>query len=398
MLTEKNIKNKHKNFVLNTYKKSGPVFFRGAGSFLFTMNNKKYLDLFPGWGVDILGHCHKEIVKVLSEQSKKLLHVPNNLYHPYQASLAEKIIDYSFKKGKVFFCNSGTEAVEAALKLAKAYGKGKRYEVISMNKSFHGRTLGSLSATAQGKYQDSFKPLIPGFKVAKFGDFNDLKKKITKKTVAVIIEPIQGEGGVNIASKSYLQNLRKFCSSKDILLIFDEIQTGMGRVGEMFFMNKYKITPDMFTLAKGLGAGVPIGALVVKEKFSKILTPGMHASTFGGSPIVTKVADKVFDVIVKEKILDNVKKNEIILKTRFKEFKKKFAFIQDVRGVGAMWAIELKVDGSIFVDEAFKRGLIINCTQSRVLRILPALNISQKVLNQGLDILEEIFNQHIFNG
>lgn len=387
------IKTLFKRFVLPTYRREGPVFVKGKGSFLWDSSGRKYIDFFPGWGVGILGHSHPRITKILSNQAKQLIHIPNNLYHPYQALLAERIIENSFP-GRVFFANSGTEAVEAALKLARAFGKREgRYKIVTMKNSFHGRTLGSLSATAQPVYQSPFRPLLSGFKVAKFGSFDSFLRQFDKKTIAVILEPIQGEGGVNLAAKDYFLKLRKFCSFHNILMIFDEIQTGMGRTGKMFAFQHYGVKPDLFTISKGLGAGFPISALVVKKKFSQVLSAGMHASTFGGSPLACRVGIEVFNVIKQEKILENVKRNENLIKDFFQRIRQKYDFIKEARGKGLMWALELRTECEDVFPEALKEGLIINCTHKRIIRLLPALNIDASLLLAGLEILEKVLTK-----
>lgn len=382
-----------KKYVLNTYTRIGPVFVKGKGSFLWDDRGNRYLDLFPGWGVGILGHSHPKIAKALSQQSKALIHIPNNLYHPLQAELAKEIVENSFK-GKVFFANSGAEAVEGVLKLAKAYGRNKgQYEIISMKDSFHGRTLGALSCTAQIKYQQPFKPLLKGVRTAKFGNFESFLKQVTPKTAAVILEPVQGEGGVNTAGKDYFAKLRRFCDKRGILLLLDEVQTGMGRTGKMFSYQYYGIEPDALTIAKGLGAGFPISAFVVRDKFKDVLTPGTHASTFGGSPLACRAALEVFKVIKEENILDNVRKAGRILEKKLYEFKNKFGIIKEVRGLGLMRAVELKVPSKALFDYAFEKRLIINSTHNTVLRIMPALNIDTETLLKGLSILEKVFKQ-----
>ncbi len=393
VMKEKDIKKEFSKFVLPTYHRQGPVFVKGKGSFLWDIKGRKYLDLFPGWGVGILGHSHPRIARILAEQAKKLIHIPNNLYHPYQAALAREIVRNSFK-AKVFFANSGAEAVEAALKLARAYGRRKkRYKIITMRNSFHGRTLGALSATAQDIYQRPFRPLLGGFKVARFGSRKDLKKKIDKYTVAVIMEPIQGEGGVNLASSDYFSKVREICTREGILLIFDEIQTGMGRTGKMFAFQHYDIKPDVFTVSKGLGAGFPISALVVKDEFSGVLSSGMHASTFGGSPLACCVALEVFKIIKEERILEEVNRKEKILKQLLFALKEEFGFIKEVRGKGLMWAMELKKECASIFEQALAQGLIINCTHKKIIRILPALNIETRLLEKGISILRRILKE-----
>ena len=383
------IKELYKRYSLPTYTRVGPVFVRGKGSYLWDEKGKRYLDLFPGWGVSILGHCHPKIVKAISEQARKLIHLPNNLYSPEQALLAKDIVRHSYS-AKVFFANSGAEAVEGAVKMSRLYGAGKRYEIVTMKNSFHGRTFAALSATGQKKYKERFKPLVPGFKEARFNDLDDLKKKVTNKTVAVLLELIQGEGGVNVARKEYIKGIQKICKDKDLLFIVDEIQTGMGRTAELFCYKHYGITPDIMTLSKGLGAGIPIAAFVVKNRISSIIAPGMHASTFGGSPFAARVSREVFNVIEEEKILDNVKKRGDYLFREVRKLKDEFSFVKEVRGMGLMLGIELSLPSYPFFEEALKRGLIINSTHSNVLRIMPALNIDEKTLSRGLGILREV--------
>lgn len=387
------IKKTYDTYVLHTYNRVGPIFVRGKGSFLWDTRGEKYLDFFPGWGVSILGHAHPQLAKVLAHQARTLVHLPNNLYHPHQALLAKKIIASSFP-GKVFFANSGAEAIEGALKLARAYGKGKRFEIISMEKAFHGRTFGALSATPQAKYQKPFEPLLPGFRSARFGDFEDFVSKVNEKTVAVILEPIQGEGGVNIPSAAYFAKLREFCTQHDILLIVDEVQTGMGRTGTLFCFQNFKITPDVVTLAKGLGGGFPISAFIVQSRFADVLGPGLHASTFGGSPLATRVACEIFDIIKREHILANVHEIEKLCACRLLSFKKRFSIVKDVRGMGAMWAIELAKDGFDFTLRALKEKLILNCTQKVVLRIMPALTITQTVLEDGFRTIAKLLERY----
>jgi len=380
------------DYSLNTYKRVGPVFVKGKGSFLWDNEGKKYLDLFPGWGVSILGHCHPQIVKAIKEQSAKLIHLPNNLFQEEQALAAREIIKNSFP-GKVFFANSGAEAIEAAIKLTRLYGnKSGRYEVITMKNSFHGRTFGALSATGQAKYKDPFRPILPEFKEAVFNDFESFKSQVNEKTIAVILELIQGEGGVNIASKEYVTKLKEFCKEHDLLFIADEVQTGMGRTGKLFCYQNYGITPDALVLSKGLGAGVPVSAFVVKNEIADLFKPGLHASTFGGSPLITSVTLEVFKVIKKEKILNNAERLGDYLLKKLIKLKDKFEFIKEVRGVGLMTGIELSIDSFPIFLKAMEKGLIMNSTHQTVLRIMPALNVKKEELDRGLKILEEVLS------
>jgi len=381
-----------KSFLLEVYKKEGPLFTRGRGSFLWDEKGNKYLDLFPGWGVSILGHSHPRIVKVICNQAKKLIHLPNNLKHRYQELLAEELVKRSYK-AKVFFANSGTEAVETAIKFSRLYGKGERFEIITMKNSFHGRTFASLSATGQKKYKLSFRPLLPKFQEAEFNDFKSLKKNFNKKTVGVIIELIQGEGGINVAEKDYIKDLYSFCKENDLLLIVDEIQTGMGRTGKLFCYQHYGIKPDIMLLSKGLGAGFPISAVLIREDIAGIMKPGLHASTFGGNPLATRIALEVLKVIEEENILLNVKKMSNYLFKKLFNFKEKFKVIRNIEGMGLMVGIKLRKEAYPFFLSALRRRLIINATHKNVLRIMPALNVKKEEIDLGLKILEEVFKE-----
>jgi len=382
----------YRRYILDTYTRLPLVFVKGRGSILITEKGEKFIDLFPGWGASILGHSHPALVQAMCEQGKKLIHIPNNLYNVLQPQLAEIIIKNSLGKGKVFFCNSGTEATEAALKLMRAYKEG-RGTIISMYNSFHGRTLGALTLTAQRKYQRGFGRLLPGIKYVRFDDFGDLEEKVDKSTCGIILEVIQGEGGVKVCSHEYLQKVRRLCDRRQIILVFDEVQTGMGRTGYMFAYQAYGVKPDIICLAKGLGGGFPIGALVVHEKLKGILQRGMHASTFGGSPLACAVSLKVFEIIDKENLLVRVRRlhNKII--ERLTKMKEKYPVIKEIRGMGFMLGIVLADKGEKIVKEAIKQKLLINCTQECVLRIMPALNIEEEILNKGLDILEICFKK-----
>jgi len=379
--------NNYNDYILSTYTRIPGIFVKAKGMMLVDIDGKKYLDFFPGWGVSNVGHCHPKVMSAVRDQIGKLIHLPNNLYHPQQAKLAKEIIRLSFK-GKAFFCNSGAEACEAAIKLSRIFGEGKRFEIITMENSFHGRTLGALSATGQKKYQNGFAPLIPGFRTVPFNDIEAVKSAINTATVAIMLELVQGEGGVNIATKEYVQQLRKICDEKNILLIVDEVQTGIGRTGEMFAFQHYGITPDVMILAKSLGGGLPIGVMVAKKSIADILKPGMHASTFGGSPVICKAALGVFEAIEKEKMLKNAKAMNIYVMQKLYDLKTQSSCIKDVRALGLMIGIELTIEGKPIVEECFKNGLIINCTQGNILRIMPALNVTKKQINKALFIIQ----------
>ncbi|MBM3252409.1 MAG: aspartate aminotransferase family protein [Candidatus Omnitrophica bacterium] len=390
----------YKDYILPTYTRLNAIFTKGKGSKLWDIDGKEYLDFFPGWGVSNLGHCHPNVIAAVREQIGKLIHIPNNLYHPLQAKLAKEIIYWSFE-GKVFFCNSGAEANEAAIKFARAYGstslitsgKGNRYEIISFKNSFHGRTLAALTATGQDKYKQGFAPLVEGFKIVEFNNLDQVKQALSDKTIAIMLELIQGEGGINVAEKDFILGLRKLCDEKDLLLIIDEVQTGIGRTGKMFCFQNYDIKPDIMTLAKALGGGLPIGAMVVKKEFSDTLGPGMHASTFGGNPLVCRAALGVFRAIQKEKMLVNVAKMSEYLFSKLEKLKDKYSQIIEVRGMGLMIGIELNIEGKYVVERALEKGLLINCTHETILRLMPAINVNKKQIDKAVAILDDIFSK-----
>ena len=377
-------------YVMPTYTKSPLVMVKGKGIKAYDIEGKEFLDFFPGWAVSGLGHCHPKVVKAIKGQVGKIIHVSNNYYNELQAKLAKKIIENSFD-GKVFFCNSGAEAVESAIKLARkvGYPSGK-YEIITMEDSFHGRTLAAITATAQPKYQEGFAPLPGGFIYAKFNDLESVKSKITDKTAAIMLEPIQGEGGINVASEEFIAGLKKICDEKKILLIFDEVQTGIARTGKMFCYQHYNVTPDIMTLAKSLGGGFPIGAMVAKKEIADVLQPGTHASTFGGSPLACAAALAVFEAIEEGKLVEKAVRRGRYLHNRLSLLKKDFPFVKIVRGKGLMQAVELEIEGKNIVDKCVEKGLLINCTQKKVLRIMPPLVVKNADIDAAVAILQEV--------
>ncbi|MFH0754448.1 MAG: aminotransferase class III-fold pyridoxal phosphate-dependent enzyme, partial [Candidatus Omnitrophota bacterium] len=297
--------------------------------------------------------------------------------------------------GKMFLCNSGAEANEAAIKFARLFGAGERFEIITTANSFHGRTMGALAATGQKKHQNGFAPLPAGFVTVPFNNIDAVKDATTPKTVAVMLELVQGEGGLNIARVDYVQALRRWCDEKSLLLIIDEVQTGLGRTGEMFAYKHYDVEPDVMTLAKGLGGGLPIGAMLACRKVAHLLQPGMHGTTFGGSPLVTKAALGVFEAIKKDKMLKNARVMGIYMADKIKAMQARFHFVREVRGLGLMIGIELSIEGKNIFNACFENGLIINCTQGHVLRIMPALNVTRKEADRALGILEKAFMNEI---
>lgn len=383
----------YNDYILNTYTRNPLIFVKGKGMTLTDIHDKKYLDFFPGWGVANVGHCHPKVMAGLRDQVGKLIHIPNNFYHPHQAKLAREIVRHSFK-GKVFFCNSGTEAMEGCIKFARAYGQPTgRTEIISMKQSFHGRTLGSLSATGQPHHHGPFQPLPAGFHYVPFNQWEALEKAVTPRTTAIILELIQGEGGIHIAEKSYVQKIRQLCTDKNILLIIDEVQTGMGRTGTMFAFQHYDIQPDLMAMAKALGGGVPIGTFVVRHEIAETFKPGMHGSTYGGSPLVCKAALGVFAAIKADHMLTNTKTMSSYFMNKLYDLQKKYPIIKDVRGLGLMIGLELTINGKPIVDECLEQGLIINCTQGNILRMSPALNVTKRQINKCIHIIDQAFQK-----
>lgn len=377
----------YKECIMPTYTKVPLVFVKGKGSKLWDIHNRQYLDFFPGWGVGSLGHCHPKVMQAVRDQVSKLIFIPNNYYHQPQAQLARELVRVSFPS-KVFFCNSGAEANEGAIKLARKFGKG-RFEIITFDNSFHGRTLAAITATGQKKYQEGFAPLVEGFKTVPFNDAQAVKDAVTDKTVAIMLELIQGEGGVNVASQEFVVFLRKLCDDRNILLVVDEVQTGIGRTGKFFCYEHYGITPDIMTLAKALGGGLPIGAMVVKKEIADTLGPGMHASTFGGGPVICRAALAVLRAIHKEKLLKSCSKMSEYFISRLQPLQEKYPVIKEVRGKGLMIGIELEKEGKPVVEQCMHKGLLINCTHAKVLRIMPALNITKAQIDTAVGIIEE---------
>ena len=369
---------------------------RGKGTAVWDASGKKYIDFIAGLAVDNLGHCPPSVVNAIRKQAGKLLHV-SNLYHiEPQSQLAAELTRLTFAN-KFFFCNSGTEANEAAIKLARRWfydnGQPKRFEIITMNDSFHGRTMASLSATAQKKIHTGFKPLLPGFKYVPFNDIAAFKKAITKKTCAVLIEPIQGEGGVNLARDSYLKTLRKICNEEGILLIFDEIQTGFGRTGRLFAYERYKIKPDIITLAKALGGGVAIGAMGSTNKIIESFSPGTHGATFGGNPLACAASLASLKNLTKKGFLQKASSQGDYFLKQLYCLKEKFSIIREVRGVGLMLAVELDQPGANVVTDCMKEGLLINCIQQNTIRFLPPLIITRKEIDLLITTLSRIFTK-----
>jgi acetylornithine/N-succinyldiaminopimelate aminotransferase len=377
-------------YVIGNYKRFPVVLTRGAGSSIWDADGNKYLDFFPGWGCDLIGHCPPRVVKAVQEQIARLIHVPNTWYTEAQGLLAKALSERSGFDGQAFFCNSGTEANEAAIKLARLNGKPGRYKIITMLNSFHGRTLGALSATGQPKYHKGLEPLLAGFSYAPFGDLAAAAKLVDAETCAIMIEPIQGEGGINIPPPGYLEGLRELADKHHLLLIFDEVQTGMGRTGKWYAFQHWPILPDVVTLAKALAGGVAAGGLLAKPEFAEKLVPGTHAATFGGNPIACVAALATIETIEEDGLLERAGQIADGFRARFEVLKERCPLIQEIRIMGTMIGVELSVDGSVIVDHCLQKRLLINCTHGNVLRLLPALTLTDAELQQGCDILQEV--------
>ncbi len=383
------IKNLYDQYVLNTYTKTDLCLVKGKGAIVEDTDGKEYLDFFPGWGVSGLGHCNRYVIRNIKNQIKKILHVSNNYYNELQCELSKVIIQNSFN-GKVFYSNSGAEANEGAIKLARKFGSPDRFEIITMEKSFHGRTLATLTATGQEKIKKGFSPLPLGFVHVPFNDINALKGAVTAKTIAAMMELVQGEGGINIADQEYVKEIRKICNDKNLILIIDEVQTGIGRTGKMFAFQHYGIEPDVMTLAKSLGGGLPIGAMVVGERFCGVLTPGSHASTFGGSPIVCASSLGVFEAIQKDRLLEKANKMSAYFKKALDKLKEKKSIIKKIKILGLMIGIELNIeDADTIYRKSLSKGLLINCTQKNILRIMPPLYVKKSQIDKAIEVLEE---------
>ncbi len=391
---ENNIKNNTDNYILNTYKRQDLVIDKGNDVYLYDINGKKYLDFVSGIGVNSLGYQNKKYNEAIINQLNKFNHCSNLYYWETQSELAKKLISIS-PFDKVFFANSGAEANEGALKLARKFGKIKNKDlnctqIITMQNSFHGRTLGSLSVTAQSKYQTSFSPLLPDILEAKFNDIESVKSLISNKVCAIIVEPIQGEGGLKPANKEFLQGLRTICDENDIILIFDEVQCGVGRTGKFFAFENYDVIPDVVTMAKGLANGLPIGAFMINKKYSSILTYGDHASTFGGNPISTAGANVVVDEIINNGILNNVKTNGEYLFAQLNKLKTKYDFIKDIRGLGFMVGIEFDFEVASTMSNLKDKGLLVLNAGNNVLRLLPPLIVKKNHIDEAMGIIENV--------
>jgi acetylornithine aminotransferase len=376
-----------------TYKRQPILLKKGQGYRLWDAQGREYIDFLAGIAVCSLGHAHPRIADALYEQAKTLVHVSNLYYTQPQVDLAARLVEKSFAH-RVFFCNSGAEANEAAIKLARRHFKEKgaphRYRIVAMKQSFHGRTLATLSATGQEKVQKGFEPLLEGFDFVDFNDFDALSAAVGPDTCAVMLEPIQGEGGVRCADPAYLQAVRRLCDEKGVLLIFDEIQTGMGRTGKLFAYEHFGTAPDVMTLAKALANGLPMGAMLATEEAAKAFGPGAHASTFGGTPLVCAAALEVLNIFEEEQILDKCATTGAFFRDALLGVKARHASVVDVRGMGLLLGMELTENGDALVAACRERGFLINCVQENVLRFAPPLVIDTQAVNALIRCLDEL--------
>lgn len=373
--------------VMATYGRLPVAIVRGSGVRLWDSEGTEYLDFLSGVAVCNIGHCHPRVVEAIKRQAETLLHVSNHVYIEPQAELAKIITDNSFGD-KVFFANSGAEVNEGAIKLARKYfdDRGEeRFQVISMERSFHGRTMAAMAATGQGKVHKGFKPLLEKFTYVPLNDMEAVRRAASKHTAAILIEPIQGEGGVNLTSEGYLREIREFCDSEGILLIFDEVQVGMGRTGKLFAYEHFGVVPDIMTLAKGLGAGVAIGAMVATDEVSGAFGPGTHGSTFGGNPLSTAAALEAFKVILEEGVVENCVEMGAYLLTHLESLKKGYPFIGESRGLGLIIGLEIGIDAREVVKRGLDHGLLLNATGEGVLRFIPPLTINKEEIDEGME-------------
>ena len=387
-----------KKYSMNTYNRGTRVIKEAKGCYLKDVEGKEYLDMIAGISVCNLGHSHPVIVEAIQKQVEKLIHISNLYWIPEQVELAKLLVENSFAD-KAFFCNSGGEANEAAIKLArkysyKKYGEG-RNEIIAMTSSFHGRTLATLSITYNKKYQEGFGPMPGGFKFANFNDIGSVKAEITEKTCAIIVEPVQGEGGVNVAEEKFLKELKNICTEKDILLIFDEIQCGMARTGKLFAYEHFGVEPDIMSLAKALGNGFPIGAMLATEKVAAAFNPGDHGTTFGGNPLACSAALATLKYILKEKLWETVERKGNYFKEQLQSLVEKHPLVKQTKGKGLMLGLELKTAGAPFAQKMAEEGILINCTAEKILRFLPPFIIEERDIQRTVEALDKILSEQI---
>lgn len=376
-------------YVVPNYTRFPVSLVRGEGSYVWDDQGRQYLDFFPGWGCNLLGHCPPRVVEAIQQQVAELIHVPNTWHTESQGRWAQLLSEKSFG-GKAFFCNSGAEANEAAIKLARLHAKDGRYKVITFKGGFHGRTYGATSATAQPKYHEGIGPLLAGFEYAPYGDLDAVKKIVDKETCAILIEPVQGEGGIRIPPAGFLQSLRDLADENNLLLMFDEVQSGCGRTGKWFAYQNEGVTPDVITLAKSLCGGVAGAALLTTAEIAPSLRPGMHAATFGGNPIAARAGIATIETIEDEGLLARAVQIGERFRQQLSPLVEELPVVTELRVRGLMIGLELSIDGGPLVGKCLERGLLINCTQQTVIRLLPAMTLSDEQVDEGCEILADV--------
>ena len=397
MKTKKLIENE-KKYLMQTYTRPAMVLDKGEGMKVWDLEGKQYYDFIGGIAVNALGYNHPKLVQAIKNQAERLIHCSNLYYSKPQIILAQMLVELSCGD-KVFFANSGAEVNEGAIKLAVKYFKEQnkdKYKIIYMKNSFHGRTIGTLAATGKYKYQKDYLLLLPKFKQAIFNDLESVKAAVDDQVAAIMVEPIQGEGGINIASKEFIEGLRELCNKKDMLLIFDEIQCGLGRTGKVFAYQYYNVEPDILTLAKSLGGGLPIGALIAKKEVASSFKPGDHGTTFGGNPVACAAAIACLKVLQEGDLIEKCQKKGEYFKAKLEGLKEKYPEkIEQIRVLGLMVGIELKEEGQEIVKKCLEEGVLINCTAGNVLRFLPPLIVKEEEIDYLIEVLDKIFKENI---
>jgi acetylornithine aminotransferase/acetylornithine/N-succinyldiaminopimelate aminotransferase len=390
------IRRLEKRHLMNTYKRPPVVFTHGKGCALYDERGRAYLDFLGGIAVNALGHAHPRMVRVIRRQAARAVHVSNLFHNEFQGPLARKLAEWS-GLDRVFFTNSGSEAMDGALKLARVYAKkntpegtAPRTRILALEHSFHGRTFGALSITSTAKYREPFEPLVPGAEFVRFNDVADLEAKLDSTVCALVLEPVQGEGGIRSVSEAFYNRARQLCTEQNAALIADEIQCGLGRTGLYFAYQKFAAPPDIAVVAKPLAGGLPLGAILANEKFAAAFTPGLHGTTFGGGPLACAAALEFLTIVEEEKLLANIRARGAELRAGFEALASKFDFVREVRGEGLMLGLELSVDGNVYARAALKRGLVINCTHDRVLRFLPPFIVRAQQVKDFLARLEVV--------
>ncbi|HPS54011.1 MAG TPA: aspartate aminotransferase family protein [Sedimentisphaerales bacterium] len=380
-------------YVIGNYNRLPRVIVKGKDCYIYDADGNEILDMFPGWAVSGIGHCHPKVVEAIAKQAAELIHVDNTFYSEAQGVLAKMLSERAFG-GKCFFCNSGSEANEAAMKLARLCTAQGKYKFITAENSFHGRTFAAITATAQAKYHDGFLPLLPGFKYVPFNDVEAMKDAFDDEIAAVLIEPIQGEGGVNVASEEYMQTIRQLCDENGAVMILDEVQTGIGRTGKWFGYQHSNVVPDIITMAKTLGGGIAIGAMMANEEISKAFVPGKHASTFGGNSLACAAAIATIEAIEEEGMIENACKVGEYTQNKLRQLKDKFPVIDHVRGIGMMIGVQLTKSGAGIVAKCLEKGLRINCTHDTVIRFMPPMTATKGHIDKAIEILESVLSEN----